>query len=93
MALRPIRFLRLVGLAVLLAYWAWNWLAGQRELRAARQEWQALAGQKAALLEQVRQLRKEVESLQRDPEAQGRAARQFLGVCGTREKVVILPRQ
>lgn len=93
MAFRPFRVLKIAGLAVILAYWAWNYASGQRELSAARKEWEALNARKQALAEQVRQLRREVESLERDAESRSRAARELLGVCGEQEKVVILPQR
>ncbi|MEW5877405.1 MAG: septum formation initiator family protein [Acidobacteriota bacterium] len=90
MALRPFRILRLLGLVVVLAYWAWNYPRAQRELREARKEWEELQAKRQALVEQVAQLRREVESLERDAESRSRAARELLGVAGTQEKVVIL---
>lgn len=93
MAVRPLRVLKVAGLAVILAYWAWNYANGQRELSAVRKEYEALQARKQALAEQVRQLRREVESLERDAESRSRVARQLLGVCGEHEKVVILPRR
>lgn len=90
MAFRPFRIVRLVGLVVVLTYWAWNYPRAQRELRQARKEWEELQAKKQALAEQVAQLRRELESLERDTESRSRAARELLGVAGTQEKVVIL---
>lgn len=91
MAFRPFRIVRLLGLVVVLAYWAWNYPRAQRELYEARKEWEALNARKKALMAQVRELQREVESLERDAESRSRAARELLGVAGPREKVVILP--
>ncbi|MGC8915504.1 MAG: septum formation initiator family protein [Thermoanaerobaculum sp.] len=91
MALRPLRAVKLAGLALLLAYWGWNFIAGQRELAQARREYAALVARRDTLRARAAQLRREVESLQRDAESRSRAARELLGVCGVDEKVVILP--
>lgn len=91
MALQPLRILKLAGLALLLAYWAWNFAAGQRELAQARREYAALVARRDTLRARAAQLRREVESLQGDAESRSRAARELLGVCGVDEKVVILP--
>lgn len=93
MAVRAFRVLKIAALAVVLAYWAWNYASGQRELSRARKEWATLAARKQALLEEVARLRREVESLERETESRSRAARELLGVCGEQEKVVILPQR
>lgn len=91
MVVRPSRLPKALGLALILAFWAWNFFGSQRELKQARSQWQALQARKAELEERVRELRREVHSLKYEKESQARAARQLLGVASPGEMVVIVP--
>lgn len=91
MVVRPGRLTKALGLALILAFWAWNFFTSQRELKQAKSEWQALKARKAELEERVRQLRREVHSLEYEKESRARAARQLLGVASPGEVVVIVP--
>lgn len=83
--------LALAVVPALLALAGWGWWAGVRAARETRVELSALKARQQQLEDANRNLRREVDQLQRERWARERAAREALPVAAPGEVLVVIP--